>query len=179
MIAPKGPGHLVRRTYEQGIGTPALVAVELDATGKARERALAYGAGHRLRARRRDRDDLQGGDRDRPVRRAVRAVRRLDLADLRGFPDARRRRLPARGRLLRVPARAEAHRRPALRGRHELDAPLHLRDRRVGRLHERPEGGRRARPREHEADPGRDPGRELREEVDRRGGCRIPRVPAT
>jgi ketol-acid reductoisomerase len=45
MIAPKGPGHLVRRTYEQGIGTPALVAVQQDATGKARQRALAYGAG--------------------------------------------------------------------------------------------------------------------------------------
>jgi len=45
MIAPKGPGHLVRRTYEQGIGTPALVAVHQDATGKARERALAYAAG--------------------------------------------------------------------------------------------------------------------------------------
>jgi ketol-acid reductoisomerase len=45
MIAPKGPGHLVRRTYEQGIGTPALVAVQQDATGKALPRALAYGAG--------------------------------------------------------------------------------------------------------------------------------------
>jgi len=45
MIAPKGPGHLVRRTYEQGIGTPALVAVHQDATGKARDRALAYAAG--------------------------------------------------------------------------------------------------------------------------------------
>jgi ketol-acid reductoisomerase len=45
MIAPKGPGHLVRRTYEQGIGTPALVAVEQDATGTALDRALAYGAG--------------------------------------------------------------------------------------------------------------------------------------
>jgi ketol-acid reductoisomerase len=44
MIAPKGPGHLVRRTYEQGIGTPALVAVQRDATGKARARALAYGS---------------------------------------------------------------------------------------------------------------------------------------
>jgi ketol-acid reductoisomerase len=42
MIAPKGPGHLVRRTYEQGIGTPALVAVHGDATGKALQRALAY-----------------------------------------------------------------------------------------------------------------------------------------
>jgi ketol-acid reductoisomerase len=45
MIAPKGPGHLVRRTYEEGIGTPALVAVQQDATGTALRRALAYGAG--------------------------------------------------------------------------------------------------------------------------------------
>jgi ketol-acid reductoisomerase len=45
MIAPKGPGHLVRRTYEQGIGTPALVAVHQDSTGEALSRALAYGAG--------------------------------------------------------------------------------------------------------------------------------------
>ena len=45
MIAPKGPGHLVRRTYEQGIGTPGLVAVQQDATGKAKDRALAYGNG--------------------------------------------------------------------------------------------------------------------------------------
>ncbi|HJS25813.1 MAG TPA: ketol-acid reductoisomerase [Actinomycetota bacterium] len=45
MIAPKGPGHLVRRTFTEGIGTPALVAVQQDATGKALQRALAYGAG--------------------------------------------------------------------------------------------------------------------------------------
>jgi ketol-acid reductoisomerase len=45
MIAPKGPGHLVRRTFEEGNGTPALVAVHQDATGKARQRALAYGNG--------------------------------------------------------------------------------------------------------------------------------------
>jgi ketol-acid reductoisomerase len=45
MIAPKGPGHLVRRTYEEGIGTPALVAVHQDATGAARQRALAYALG--------------------------------------------------------------------------------------------------------------------------------------
>ena len=45
MIAPKGPGHLVRRTYEQGIGTPALVAVHQDATETGRDRALAYAAG--------------------------------------------------------------------------------------------------------------------------------------
>jgi ketol-acid reductoisomerase len=46
MIAPKGPGHLVRRTYEQGIGTPALVAVQQDATGKAKARARADGSAH-------------------------------------------------------------------------------------------------------------------------------------
>ncbi|MGQ0668636.1 MAG: ketol-acid reductoisomerase [Actinomycetota bacterium] len=45
MIAPKGPGHLLRRTYEQGIGTPALVAVHRDATGKALAQALAYAQG--------------------------------------------------------------------------------------------------------------------------------------
>ncbi|WP_456432911.1 ketol-acid reductoisomerase [Thermosulfuriphilus sp.] len=45
MVAPKGPGHLVRREYERGAGVPALVAVYQDATGKALERALAYAKG--------------------------------------------------------------------------------------------------------------------------------------
>ncbi|HEY9907144.1 MAG TPA: ketol-acid reductoisomerase [Thermosynechococcaceae cyanobacterium] len=45
MVAPKGPGHLVRRTYEQGEGVPALFAVYQDATGQARDRALAYAKG--------------------------------------------------------------------------------------------------------------------------------------
>src|SRR5205823_14336804 len=44
MVAPKGPGHVVRRLYEQGLGTPALVAVAEDASGRALELALAYGA---------------------------------------------------------------------------------------------------------------------------------------
>jgi ketol-acid reductoisomerase len=44
MVAPKGPGHIVRRLYEEGYGTPALVAVARDASGQARELALAYGA---------------------------------------------------------------------------------------------------------------------------------------
>ncbi|WP_069791204.1 ketol-acid reductoisomerase [Cyanobacterium sp. IPPAS B-1200] len=45
MIAPKGPGHLVRRTYEQGQGVPALFAVYQDASGKARDLAMAYAKG--------------------------------------------------------------------------------------------------------------------------------------
>ena len=42
MVAPKGPGHLVRRTYLEGGGVPALIAVEQDATGSAKGLALAY-----------------------------------------------------------------------------------------------------------------------------------------
>ena len=41
MVAPKGPGHLVRRVYEEGFGVPALIAVEQDSTGKAKELILA------------------------------------------------------------------------------------------------------------------------------------------
>jgi ketol-acid reductoisomerase len=42
MVAPKGPGHLVRRTYIEGNGVPALMAVHQDATGHAKELTLAY-----------------------------------------------------------------------------------------------------------------------------------------
>ncbi len=45
MIAPKGPGHLVRRVYTEGGGVPGLIAVYQDATGNAKEIALAYGKG--------------------------------------------------------------------------------------------------------------------------------------
>ncbi|ALF55167.1 MAG: ketol-acid reductoisomerase [Nostoc sp. TH1S01] len=45
MVAPKGPGHLVRRTYEQGQGVPALFAVYQNASGQARDRAMAYARG--------------------------------------------------------------------------------------------------------------------------------------
>ena len=43
MVAPKGPGHIVRRLFTEGYGTPALVAVAQDASGRAFELALAYG----------------------------------------------------------------------------------------------------------------------------------------
>jgi ketol-acid reductoisomerase len=42
LVAPKGPGHLVRRTYTEGGGVPCLIAVHQDATGKARDLALSY-----------------------------------------------------------------------------------------------------------------------------------------
>jgi ketol-acid reductoisomerase len=43
MVAPKGPGHIVRRLFEEGFGTPAIVAVAQDSSGGAFELALAYG----------------------------------------------------------------------------------------------------------------------------------------
>src|SRR6201747_3111308 len=45
MVAPKGPGHLVRRQFEEGRGVPCLIAVEQDATGNAQALALSYAKG--------------------------------------------------------------------------------------------------------------------------------------
>ena len=45
MVAPKGPGHLVRRVYQEGKGVPCLIAVHQDATGQARDLALAWAKG--------------------------------------------------------------------------------------------------------------------------------------
>ena len=45
MVAPKGPGHLVRRQYEEGRGVPCLMAIHADESGTAREKVLAYASG--------------------------------------------------------------------------------------------------------------------------------------
>jgi ketol-acid reductoisomerase len=45
MVAPKGPGHLVRRTFSEGKGVPCLIAVEQDATGNAQQLALSWARG--------------------------------------------------------------------------------------------------------------------------------------
>ena len=45
LIAPKGPGHLVRRTFTEGGGVPCLVAIHQDATGESMQKALAYAKG--------------------------------------------------------------------------------------------------------------------------------------
>jgi ketol-acid reductoisomerase len=45
MVAPKGPGHLVRRTYTEGSGVPCLLAVHQDASGDAKELAMSYAWG--------------------------------------------------------------------------------------------------------------------------------------
>ena len=45
MIAPKSPGHMVRRTFQNGVGTPCLIAVQQDYSGRAKEKALAWAKG--------------------------------------------------------------------------------------------------------------------------------------
>ena len=137
LVAPKGPGHLVRRQFLEGSGVPGLIAVEQDATGNARALALAYAKGIGCTRGGVIETTLQGRDRDRPVRRAGRAVRRRLRARAGGLRDARRGRLrPATG-VLRVPARAQADRRPDVREGHHRDALLDLQHGRVRRPHAR------------------------------------------
>jgi ketol-acid reductoisomerase len=95
MVAPKGPGHLVRRQFVEGGGVPCLIAVEQDASGKARDLALSYAKGIGGTRAGVHRDDVHRGDRDRPVRRAGRALRRRDRAGAGRLRDAGRGRLPA------------------------------------------------------------------------------------
>ena len=76
MVAPKGPGHLVRRTYTEGGGVPSLIAVHQDASGQGPRAGPVLRARHRSHPGRRARHDLRRGDRDRSLRRAGRAVRR-------------------------------------------------------------------------------------------------------
>ncbi|NLC12160.1 MAG: ketol-acid reductoisomerase, partial [Firmicutes bacterium] len=45
MVAPKSPGHILRRMYEKGVGVPSLLAIEQDYTGKCKQMALAYAKG--------------------------------------------------------------------------------------------------------------------------------------
>ncbi len=80
LIAPKGPGDLVRRQFQQGRGVPCLIAVGQDATGKAHAKALAYADGIGGTRGGRHRDDVCRGNRDRSVRRTGRALRRRHRA---------------------------------------------------------------------------------------------------
>ncbi len=78
MVAPKGPGHLVRRVYEEGKGVPCLIAVQQNATGKARDLALAWAKGIGGTRAGVSGDHVQRRDRNRPVRRAGGSLRRHD-----------------------------------------------------------------------------------------------------
>ncbi len=134
MVAPKGPGHTVRGEYLKGGGVPCLLAVHQDKSGNAHDLFLSYASAIGGGRSGIIETTLQGGVRDRPLRRAGGAVRRPRGADPRRLRDARGGRLRARDGLLRVPARGEADRRPHLRGRHRQHELLGVEHGRVRRV---------------------------------------------
>ena len=173
MVAPKGPGHLVRREYTDGRGVPVLVAVEQDATGKAWDLALAYAKGiGGLRAGGIKTTFTEETETDLFGEQAVLCGGMSALVH-EGLRGAHRGRLPARGRLLRVPARAQADRRPDVRGRHRQAALVGLRHRRVRRLRLRPADHRRLGQGPHAGRPRRHQERHVR-----RSGSSTTRTPA-
>ena len=90
---PRAPATSCAASTSRARGVPGLVAVHQDATGNAKDARARLRQGHRLHARRRLRDDLQGRDRDRPLRRAGRALRRRLASSSR--PASRRSSRPA------------------------------------------------------------------------------------
>jgi hypothetical protein len=131
---------------------------------------------HRRNPRRRDRDDLRRRDRDRSVRRAGRAVRRRQRADRRRLQDAGRRRLQARGRLFRMPARAQADRRPDVRRRLQEDAHFVSETAKYGDLVSGPRVINDETKRADARSTARHPERRLRPPVDRRERDRQARI---
>ena len=176
MVAPKGPGHLVRRQYEEGKGVPSLIAVYQDASGKAKDLALAYAKGiGATRAGVIETSFAEETETDLFGEQAVLCggVTELIMA---GFDTLRRGGLPARDRLLRVPPRAQADRRPHLGAGHQRHALLDQRHRRVRRPHARPRGDRRGHPRPSAPHAGRHSQRRLRARVDPRKPGRPARL---
>ncbi len=137
LVAPKGPGHLVRRQYLEGSGVPGLVAIHQDASGDALGLALAYAKGigctrggvFETTFKEETETDLFG---EQAV--LCGGALRADPGRLR---DARGRRLQPADGLLRVPARGQADRRPDVREGPRRHALLDLQHRRVRRLHAR------------------------------------------
>jgi ketol-acid reductoisomerase len=155
MVAPKAPGHTVRSTYVAGGGTPCLVAVYQNPSKKARDMAISYasaiGGGKagiiETNFKEETETDLFG-------EQAVLCGGSVELVKA-GFDTLVEAGLRAGDGLLRVPARAEADRRPDVRGRHRHHELLDLEQRRVWRVRERPEGHRRGHAPAHEGDPRR------------------------
>ena len=114
MVAPKGPGHLVRHQFLQGAGVPCLLAIHQDPSRRHQESRPRVRQRHRRRRARSDRDELPRGNRDRSVRRAVRPVRRPHGADPGGIRNPGRSRLRAGDGLFRMLPRDEADRGPGL-----------------------------------------------------------------
>ncbi len=80
LVAPKGPGHLVRSEFVKGGGVPCLIATDGVLFGRGEGARACLCEGNWRHSRRRAADDVRRGDRDRSVRRAGRALRRRERA---------------------------------------------------------------------------------------------------
>ncbi|CAM5264565.1 Ketol-acid reductoisomerase (NADP(+)) [Rhodanobacter lindaniclasticus] len=181
LVAPKGPGALVRSEYERGRGVPCIWAVHQDVSGQAEAKTKGYadgiGGGRAMIIKT---DFKEETETDLFGEQAVLCGGASELAT-KGFDDPGRGRLPAGDRLLRGDARAEADRRPVLRGRPGEDAAVRLRDRAVRRLRQRPAGDRCRREGAHEGGADRHPGRHLCPQLDgrvRRRSAELPQAQA-
>jgi len=131
MIAPKAPGHRVREVFTEGGGTPALLAVEQDASGNAKALALSYAKGLGCtRAGVLETTYRRNGN--GPLWRAVGSLRGRQRTHQSRIRNAHRSRLPTRSRLLRMPPRTQANRGFDLPRRPQLHALLRQRHRRAG-----------------------------------------------
>ena len=104
MVAPKGPGHLVRSEYTKGSGVPCLLAIHQDPSGTTKQVGLAYASAIGRRAGWCDRNKLSGRNRDRSLWRAGRALWRTHVSHSGRVRDARGSRLLTGDGLFRVPA---------------------------------------------------------------------------
>ena len=178
MVAPKGPGHLVRSVYQAGGGVPALFAVEQDASGTARARTLAYArAIGATRAGVLETTFKEETETDLFGEQAVLCGGTSALVKM-AFETLVEGRLPAGARVLRDAPRAQAHRGPHVPRRPRFHAVQRERHRRVRRLRQRPADHRRADARDDGAGPLRDPGRHVRRALDRGEPDRPRRVRA-
>jgi ketol-acid reductoisomerase len=127
MIAPKAPGHRVREVFTEGAGVPALVAIHQDASGQALDRALAYAMGLGcLRAGVIETNFREETESDLFGEQSVLCGGTSELIKA-GFDTLVEAGYRARDRLLRVPARAQADRRPDSGRRPQLHALLRYR----------------------------------------------------
>ncbi len=168
LVAPKGPGHLVRSEFVAGGGVPCLIAMSDGASDDHVQNRPGLRQSHRRHAGRRHSHHDRRGNRNRPLRRTGRPLRRGQRPREGRLRNARRSRLPARDGLLRVHARVEADRRPLLPGRPQLHALQRQQHGRVRRLHPRPAHHHRRNQAGDEADSQGSARRHVRQGMDRR-----------